>query len=161
MTRRFLAPLVVAIVLPACTRSPDLAEAEASLRAADSTAKAFVAAKDAAGLLDLLGEDATNYPPNAPAASGREAFRTSFEQAFALPGFAAAYPEPSKVVVGPAGEWGYTISPEEFTITGADGEPVTLRSRYLAVWRRQPDGGWQIQENIWNFAEPLPAESGH
>lgn len=161
MTRRSLpSSLLVAIVFSACSTPPDLAEAEASLRAADETAKALVLAKDAPGLVDLLADDATNYPPNAAAATGKEAFRTSFEQAFALPGFAVAYPESSKVVVGPSGEWGYTTSPEEFTITGADGERVTLRSRYLAVWRRAPDGNWRIVENIWNFSEPLPAEAG-
>jgi ketosteroid isomerase-like protein len=127
-----------------------------ALRAADAKAQALVADRNAQGLLVFLEEGATNYPPNAPSASGKAAFRASFEEAFKLPGFAAAYPRPSKVVVAESGELGYTVADEEFSMSGPDGRAIKVRSRYLAVWRRQPDGSWKIIENIWNFAEPFP-----
>jgi hypothetical protein len=78
------------------------------LRDADRRAQQSVIARDTNAVLSWLAEDATNYGPFAPAAEGREAFLHSFEDAFALPGFAVNYPEPSKVHVSPGGNVGNT-----------------------------------------------------
>jgi ketosteroid isomerase-like protein len=128
-------------------------------RTADREAQQRVVDKDVRGLRELLEEDATNYGPNAPPASGRNAFAQSFEEAFELQGFAVGYPRPSKVVAAASGELGYTVAEEEITVTGADGGRLTVQSHCLAVWRRQPDGSWKIAENMWNFAQPFPPQT--
>ncbi len=134
----------------------DLEGEVSALREADARGKQTVVEKDSDGVLSWLAEDATNYPPNAPPAEGKEAFRRSFEEAFALPGFAVNYPEPSKVVVSSGGDLGYTVSAEEITVNNAEGNPTTVLSHYLAVWRKEADGTWKVIENMWNFAEPFP-----
>ena len=135
---------------------PDLEAEVAALREADARGQQTVMEKDADAVLSWLAEGATNYAPNAPAAVGKEAFRRSFEETFALPGFAVNYPEPSKVVVSSSGDLGYTVAVEEITINDAEGNPTMVRSRYLAVWRKELDGTWKVIHNMWNFAEPFP-----
>ena len=60
------------------------------------------------------------------------------------------------VIVARSGDFGYTVAVEEITITDAEGNPTTIHSRYLAVWRKEPDGTWKVIDNMWNFADPFP-----
>jgi uncharacterized protein (TIGR02246 family) len=36
----------------------------------------------------------------------------------------------------------------------AGGAPVVDRGNYLQVWRRQPDGQWRFEREIWNSSAP-------
>ncbi len=152
-----LALLVVVAAGCGTEAPPDLQAELAALRKADARAQQAVVDKDIDGVLSWLAEDATNYPPSAPAAVGRDAFVRSFEEVFALPGFAVGYPEPSRVLVSECGDLGYTMALEQITVNDSEGNPTTVQSRYLAVWKKQPDGSWKVIDNMWNFAEPAPS----
>jgi ketosteroid isomerase-like protein len=153
-----LAAGILLLTTARCGTAPPLdLEAEvAALREADARAQQSVVEKDVDAVASWVAEGATNYAPNAPAAMGQEGFQRSFEGAFALPGFAINYAEPTKVVVSSSGDLGYTVVPAEITINNAEGNPTTVQSRYLAVWKKEPDGTWKVIENMWNFAEPFP-----
>ena len=31
--------------------------------------------------------------------------------------------------------------------------PIQLKGKWLQIWKRQPDGGWKLLQNIWNRDE--------
>lgn len=153
------AAAILLLTLVGCgTVLPPDQEAElTALREADARGQQAVVAKDADAFASLLAEGAKNYAPNAPPDVGREAIRRSFEKAFAQLVITASYPEPSKVVVSSSGDLGYTAVVEELTINDAEGNPTTVHTQVLAVWRKEPDGTWKVIENMWNYSEPFPA----
>ncbi len=124
----------------------DLDTEIAALRSADSLAQAKIMDGNAQGLMAVFADDAINYPPGGPIEGG-ETIELGFKDRFGVPGFGARYLEPTRIVL--AGS---------LTFEGEDGQPVTVRSRHLAIWKKQPNGRWQIVENIWNYSEPFPPD---
>ncbi len=88
----------------------------------------------------LYEPDAIFLPEPGKAARGRDEIREAFA------GFAALKPKfelrrKALLVIGDiAAEWG------EWTLEGhdAEGRPVNLQGRFMAVLRRQPDGRWLL-----------------
>jgi ketosteroid isomerase-like protein len=132
----------------------DLDTEIAALRSADSLAQAKIMDGNAQGLMAVFADDAINYPPGGPIEGG-ETIELGFKDRFGVPGFGARYLEPTRIVLAGSGDLGYTVASEELTFEGEDGQPVTVRSRRLAIWKKQPNGRWQIVENIWNYSEPF------
>lgn len=55
-----------------------------------------------------------------------------------------------------SGEWAFVRATFRRPPTrSADGELVRGGSRHIMIWRRQPDGGWKLQRDI--FINPPPA----
>ena len=91
--------------------------------------------------------------PNQPALIGKEAirsfFQTHFDQ-FATKGT----DEPVEVEV--AGDWAFVRGTYTITQTPkAGGEPIEDSGKWLAIYKRQPDGSWKCYCDIWNSDRPL------
>ncbi len=50
------------------------------------------------------------------------------------------------------GDTAYESGSNMITLEGAT--RVTLRGRYVTIWRRQPDGSWQVFRDIGNTPKP-------
>jgi ketosteroid isomerase-like protein len=52
--------------------------------------------------------------------------------------------EPDEAQISAGGDLGYTMG--HATITGKDkeGKPTLSHSRYVTIWRKQPDGSWKF-----------------
>jgi ketosteroid isomerase-like protein len=52
--------------------------------------------------------------------------------------------EPDEAQISAGGDLGFTLG--HATITGKDkeGKPTTSRTRYVTIWRKQPDGSWKF-----------------
>jgi uncharacterized protein (TIGR02246 family) len=75
-----------------------------------------------------------------------------------------------KAVLAGATETRYVLATDEVEVFGdaaferghytlsmkLQGRPVQDRGKYLAIWKRQPDGAWQIYRDIDNTSLPLP-----
>jgi ketosteroid isomerase-like protein len=55
-----------------------------------------------------------------------------------------------------SGDLGFTVGEAIFRRPGADGRPVESGTKYLTIWRRQPDGEWRYAADGGN-ARPAPA----
>lgn len=147
-----------------CSRDPrsDRAELERSLRHADSTLTAVIAAKDLDGTTALYDENAELLPVAEPAVVGREAIRREWADILGIPGFASTA-SLTRVDVSDDGTLGYTRGTYQTTMTGTDGRPVVERGKWVTVWRRQSDGTWRIVQDITNTDAPPPdhQESKH
>lgn len=93
---------------------------------------------DLDALMALYEPGATLVPQPGQVASGAAAIRAAMGGFLALKGCMEVEPELTVVQAGDvalvSGSW---------TLTGTDGEPLTMSGRVTDVVRRQPDGTWR------------------
>jgi ketosteroid isomerase-like protein len=92
--------------------------------------------------------------PNTPAVVGKEAIRSRLQPYFnQFTLRLTASPEEFEV----AGDWAFERGTYASTSTPkAGGEPTEDKGKYLAIWKRQPDGSWKRHRGILNSDLPLP-----
>jgi ketosteroid isomerase-like protein len=147
-----------------CTRSVqtppeiDLEAERASLMNADRTWSEAQVASDTP--VDVIAaqfiEDAYLLAPDAPLIEGREAIRDVFADLEAIPGYSLRW-EPEIAEVGDAGTLGYTIGSYEMQMA-PEGTPITIIGKYTTIWKKEPDGTWQVAVDMFNSDGP-PARS--
>lgn len=159
MEKLFLV-LATVLVLAAsgCGPQVDVEAEEAAIRAAEDEALKIAQAKDAERWASVYADDARVFPPNAPLVTGKEAIRKLFAELFASPGFEIDW-EVTRVEVSRAGDLGYVVGTHKVTVNDAEGNPVTDRGKWIAIWKKQADGTWKCIEDIWNT--DLPAGGGN
>ena len=157
MEKLFLV-LATVLVLAASGCSPQVdVEAEAAaIRAAEDEALKIAQAKDAERWASVYADDARVFPPNALLVTGKEAIRKLFAELFASPGFEIDW-EVTRVEVSRAGDLGYVVGTHKVTVNDAEGNPVTDRGKWIAIWKKQADGTWKCIEDIWNSDGPAAA----
>ena len=109
-----------------------------------------------AGELDewvsIYTADVAYMPPNSPLLIGREAAKAwaaATSEAFDI---AAEYTD-SEVMA--AGDWAIERYLGSYTFTPkAGGTPISGTMKGIHVYQRQPDGSWQIAQDIWNEDSP-------
>ena len=154
MEKLFLV-LATVLVLTAsgCGPQVDVEAEEAAIRAAEDEALKIAQAKDAERWASVYADDARVFPPNAPLVTGKEAIRKLFAELFASPGFEIDW-EVTRVEVSRAGDLGYVVGTHKVTVNDAEGNPVTDRGKWIAIWKKQADGTWKCIEDIWNSDQP-------
>ncbi len=154
MEKLFLV-LATVLVLAAsgCGPQVDVEAEEAAIRAAEDEALKIAQAKDAERWASVYADDARVFPPNALLVTGKEAIRKLFAELFASPGFEIDW-EVTRVEVSRAGDLGYVVGTHKVTVNDAEGNPVTDRGKWIAIWKKQADGTWKCIEDIWNSDRP-------
>ncbi len=107
---------------------------------------------DVERIISFWSDDAKIYPPRSPVVEGKQAIREFVIGSLKMPGFSVMW-EPVEVVVAPGGDMGYTTGRNRFTIPDGSGNLLTMRGRYVTVWRRETSGTWKCVIDIWN-SEP-------
>jgi len=113
-------------------------------------------AKDVEGMVVGFADDASLLPPNAPVAAGKEAIRTVWSELVERPGLSQST-EATTVEVSSRGDLGYAVGTYESTWNDPEGNRVTDRGKWVAVYKKQPDGTWKCVLDIWNTDQPAPA----
>ncbi len=62
---------------------------------------------------------------------------------------------PTDAMMGPSGDMGYTWGHFEGHSKDASGNPVTVKGRYITVWKKQADGQWKVVLDA-GANEPVP-----
>ena len=159
--------LFVAIAVVACepaAEQPQPAEnatAEADLQALNKLREEFVSVhntNDASTLATLYTDDGILMPPNAQAATGKQAieswFQTSFDQ------FTAELTL-SSVDLQVAGDWAFERGTYTINLTPkAGGESMEDNGKYIVIPQKQADGSWRLARDIWNSDKPLAGPAG-
>jgi uncharacterized protein (TIGR02246 family) len=149
---------VLVLALGGCGPQVDVEAEEAAIRVAEDEALEIAQAKDAERWASVYADDARVFPPNALLVTGKEAIRNLFAELFASPGFEIDW-EVTRVEVSRAGDLGYVVGTHEVTVNDAEGNPVTDRGKWIAIWKKQADGTWKCIEDIWN--SDLPTGGGN
>jgi uncharacterized protein (TIGR02246 family) len=139
--------VAVVLLASACSVSLDLTPRdEAAARAAVEGYIRAVGDGDWDEAASYFTDDAVRLPMNAPAERGKTAIRAHFDVVDSVPDWTV-----HGVEVGGSGHVAYVTI--YFTITayvGGSAEPFSYTGKQLAVLRRQLDGGWLIETDIWN-----------
>ena len=148
---------LLAFAASGCAPQVDVEAEAAAIREIDAQALAAAKAKNADGYLMSVADDALSQPPNTPMVTGKEAMRAFFSELFASPGFALDW-QITMLEISSAGDLAYGIGTYQLTLNDAEGNPFTERGKWIAVWKKQPDGNWRAVANAWNSDQPAPSE---
>lgn len=111
--------------------------------------------KDIPKIISYWTDDALVVPPGQPVVEGKEAIRTFVAESLKVPGFKIHWAS-EKVSFSPDGQLAYMRGTNETTLTGPDGNLMTLHGRGVTIWRRDPDGQWRCVVDIWNEPAASP-----
>jgi ketosteroid isomerase-like protein len=91
-------------------------------------------------------------PPDQPIVQGRDAALAWFESFPTLTEFSGAVEQVDGRSDLAVSRGTYAMSFE------VDGGTQSVTGKWLAVWRKQPDGSWLLAVDAWNNDHPLPEE---
>ena len=146
---------VALCALPGCSQPPqpqDTAAAVQAITAAANREIAMFSSGNADSVLPVFAPDAVLMPPNEAAVHGRDNLRSWAQGMYQQFSISARYPS-SDVTV--AGDWAIQRYTLLMTLTPkAGGQSTEEKGKGLHIFRRQPDGGWLIVQDIWNSDTP-------
>jgi len=105
--------------------------------------------KDAAKFASFYSETGSVMPFNAPIATGRAKVQEVWTQLIAKPGFSLRF-APTQIEVAKSKDMAYDIGTFELKLNDAQGESMTIPGKYVVVWKKQKDGGWKAEADIFN-----------
>lgn len=156
-TKTLVVTLTLGVAAAAVCLAADT-KLEQALRDADAQWSKAAGAKDLDKTVSYYSDDAIVMPPNASAATTKEAIRTVWKDLLTSPGVAISW-KATKVEVAKSGDIGFVSGTYELTMNDASGKPVKDRGKYVEVWEKQADGKWKCGTDIWNSDLPAaPAE---
>ncbi len=163
-----LAAVAVAVSASAFSHGPSVAQAlpvaskaevRRAIEAGNATWEKAFRTLDAAAIASTFDEEGVNVGVDGSCAKGRETIEAAMRAYFELSGPATS----TRVVIGDIvldGDLAYEWGRSEFRFAGKPGGPKARVGRYLAVWKRQPDGGWKLLRNIGLPERPPSHQSG-
>ncbi len=140
---------LLVLAISGCAPQVDTAAEEAAIREMDIEWMNAANAKDVERMLGLYTDDALLYPPSLAIVTGKEAIRTYYSQVVENPGFVTSL-ETTNVGISSAGDLAYSAGAAKETVNDPEGNPVTERGKWVAVYKKQPDGTWKCVVGIWN-----------
>jgi uncharacterized protein (TIGR02246 family) len=132
----------------------DTKSIEQNLRDLDDQWSATAGAKDLEKTVAFYSEDAMVLPPNASAATSKEAIRRVWQDLLASPGLVISW-KTTKVEVAKSGDLACLSGTYDLTMNDASGKPVDDHGKYVEVWEKQADGKWKCGTDIWNSDLPV------
>ena len=152
--------LFVAIACSPQAQAPDPAAAakaqEAERAVIDQLRSNYATAEnggDAAAVAALYTDDGVYMPSNMPAASGKAAIQSTYEQIFAQMSQQGSI-TPAGVDI--SGDWAIERGSYKSTVTPkAGGNPFEDAGKYVAVLKKT-GSGWKVHFLIWNSDNPPP-----
>lgn len=151
MRRQFI--LTACLALLCCTALAADTKTEQALRDLDAQWSNAGAAKDLDKTISYYSDDAIVMPPNAAAATTKEAIRKTWKDVFDVT--VSGSWKATNVKVANSDDMAYVSGTYEFTMNGPSGKPETDKGKYVEVWKKQAGGKWTCEVDIWN--SDLPA----
>lgn len=132
----------------------DVKGEENAVRQADMDWSKAAASKDVDKVVSFYAEDGAIYTPNAPIAAGHPAIKVAWTGMVNLPGFMVNW-VPSRVEVARSADIAWSTGTYTMTSNVPGNATTTDHGKYVAVWKKQGDGSWKVEADIFN--SDLPA----
>jgi ketosteroid isomerase-like protein len=132
----------------------DTKAVELAVKNADAQVSKAAEAHDLATLLSFYADDAVSLPANEELLTNHPDMRSSWIARLA-PGVSLSW-TPMYVEGAKSGDLAYILGSYSKTTKAGKDKPVADRGKYLAVWKKQADGSWKIEADMWN--SDLPAK---
>ncbi len=152
---------VVLLLVPVSSaqENPPLARVPIAIETLRQTeldfAKAF-AARDPARFAEFVADDA-RFTSAGKLREGKAAILEQWTRMMQNPNLTLTW-SPDMAEVSQAGDLGFTSGPYEIAVKLKDGTVARERGRFASVWRRRPNGGYQIIFDIGSPEEAPPAQ---
>jgi uncharacterized protein (TIGR02246 family) len=140
--------LVALLVLPGGVGAAGKTDEE-TIRDLDVQWSRAAANKDAAKFATFYSETGSALPFNAPIATGRAKIQEIWTQLMAKPGFSLLF-APQRIEVAASKDLAYDVGTFELTLNDDKGVSMTILGKYVVVWKRQKDGQWKAEADIFN-----------
>jgi uncharacterized protein (TIGR02246 family) len=152
----------VSAILAASARTPpsrsssrsDAREVRRAIEAGNTTWERAFRSLDAAAVASTFDEEGVNVGADGACTRGPAAVQEAMRSYFERSGPATR----TKVEIGDIavdGDLAYEWGRSEFHFVPKPGGPSERSGRYLAIWKRQADGGWKLFRNLG-----LPGRAG-
>jgi uncharacterized protein (TIGR02246 family) len=122
---------------------------EQKIRSLDEEWSRAAENKDAARFASFYAETGSAMPFNAPIATGRAKVQQLWTSLMAKPGFSLRF-APAHIEVAKSKEMAYDIGTFELKLNDERGTSMTLPGKYVVVWKKQKDGAWKAEADIFN-----------
>lgn len=133
----------------------DLTAERAALQEAMEAYHEAASTKDAQTVVSMYDNDAMMIPPNAERVEGIEGVR-NYRFGFIENAGVELDFETMRIEIAPGGDMAWTLAVANASFEGPDGEPGSDRIRDFHVWKKQADGSWKVEVDIWNSGPPVP-----
>lgn len=104
-------------------------------------------------VLTVMTDDVLILAPDVPLVEGKEASRDLWTTISSLPGYSLEF-TPTRAEIGGAADLGYTIGTYRMTLPDSTGRLMATDGKYLTIWRRQDDGSWKMEADMFNADGP-------
>jgi ketosteroid isomerase-like protein len=129
---------------PAPVEPPDNRAAdEAAIRAALDEWAAAAQAKDAQKFASFYAADGILMLEQAPDAVGMAALKEDTAGMMGDPNFSLSF-APDELVVARSGDLAYDVGSYTLTVSDPAGDPMTIKGRYVDVWKKDASGQWKV-----------------
>jgi len=144
-----------ALLKCATPRSTDVAALRTAIEAGSAKWMEAFNRGDAAGTAALYTDDAAVLAPNSEMIQGRPGIQDLWSGAIQM---GLKDVSLTTVDVGGSGETAYEIGKYSLKIQPTGKQAMTDSGKYVVVWKRQNDGTWKLQADIWNSSMPAPKQ---
>lgn len=157
MNRLLTLPVVMAL-LSGCSQTAapmeGTATAEGAIRQLLAESEKNFAAHDFDKIMKFYASDGVLLLPGRPMLKGADAIKAALRNSFGDPNVTVTV-KPESIVVAASGEIAYGYGTGISTITDPVNKSVTTaKSKWVTVFKKQPDGSWQAVADIYNSDEP-------
>jgi len=131
----------------------DPAAIEKQIRSMDADWSHAATLGDLDASVSYYADDGAMLAPNAPIASGKAAVRNAWDGLLHMPGYVSLSFSPTSVTVAQAGDIAYEIGTYVLTVKDKKGTPTADNGKYVVVWKKQVDGAWKVEADIFNSGQ--------
>jgi ketosteroid isomerase-like protein len=148
-------PLLGLLLCGGCSQPPfdPAAEGQKLLQRDVEWAQVASDGKDIEKIVSYWSDDAQVIEPGQPVYRGKAAIRAYVTDSLKTPGFKIHWVS-EKPVLSPDGKMAYMPGVDEMTVPGPNGALMTVHTRGISIWRREPDGEWRCVVDIANESPP-------
>ena len=159
------AAFALAVILAGCKQAPpppapDTHDADVkAIRDLEAATVQAFAAKDVNKIAAFYADDASGLYPDSPVLNGVPAIMASWKPMLADKNFSVTWAS-DKVEIAKSGDLGYSQGSLTQTMTDPKTKKVlTVKGKYVTVFKKQADGGWKAVADIGNEdAPPSPVK---
>ena len=105
--------------------------------------------KDALSFASFYSDTGSAMPFNAPIATGRTNVQELWTQLMAKPGFALSF-APTRIEVAQSKDIAFDVGTFELKLANEQGVLMSIPGKYVVVWKKQKDGTWKAEADIFN-----------
>jgi uncharacterized protein (TIGR02246 family) len=128
------------------------AATEDAVKQADANWSKAAESRDLDATVAYYSDEATVLPPNAPVASGKAGIRAMWTEL--LNPHTTVTWQVTKADAALSGEMAYVIGTYQIAAKDPEGKAMEDRGKLLEVWKKQADGKWKVDADIFNTDLP-------